>query len=109
MASTFKQCFQIRKATAVVSTHSRHRLILAYPSSAPSRAGMEEDTDALQSWTLHPRFTPGQVPWRRLSGCSAGTPSCPSSLTLTSISLRMTSMMLPITMRKSKTFQGSPK
>lgn len=28
---------------------------------------------------------------------------------LTFISLRMTSMMLPITMRKSKTFQGSLK
>lgn len=41
--------------------------------------------------------------------CSAGTRLRPSSLTLTSISLRMTSMMLPITMRKSKTFQGSPK
>lgn len=112
----FKQCFKVHRATAVISTHSCHGLILACPSSEPSRAGREERTPTLCRVGHHistPVSPQGRCCGTASGGCwqwcSAGTPSCPSSLTLTSISLRMTSMMLPITIRKSKTFQGSPK
>ena len=111
----FNQCFKVHRATAVTSTHSCHRLILACPSE-PSRAGREERTPTLCRAGHHigiPVSAQGRRCGTASGGCwqrcSAGTPLCPSSLTLTSISLRMTSMMLPITMRKSKTFQGSPK
>ena len=53
---------------------------------------------AAHQWVPHQ----GLWPQPRPSDGSA----CP---VLTSISLRMTSMMLPMTIRKSNTFQGSPK
>lgn len=47
----FKQGFKAHRATAVVSTHSCHGLVLACPSSEPSRAGREERTPTLQNGT----------------------------------------------------------
>lgn len=57
----------------------------------------------LGCWAAH-QWVPHQGLWPQPHPSDGS--ACP---VLTSISLRMTSMMLPMTIRKSNTFQGSPK
>lgn len=57
---------------------------------------------------LHTQWVPHTFPGTEqvLAPHPSGGSVC---LVLTSISLRMTSMMLPMTIKKSNTFHGSPK